>query len=326
MIIVIHGEDTYRSRQYRDKIAAKFRAEKDPAGYNFVTVEADSASPGALSQELFAAPFMAEKRLVLVKGALSLTKGAAFQKELLDILQNRPIPDSTIAVFWDRVDEVKGKTTATSIWEILKKEKYKELFPLLGAAEASAWFVQELGVRGVKTDRLVAQAATTWLGTESLPLMLLIDQLAAWKPAGTITLTDLREFINEPGDDNIFNLVDSLIQGKVSPALNMMRAQYAKGEDEHFIFQMLIRQARIMLMIADCLNRGESSPDVIAKKLSLHPFVAKKTIPLVRSFTMDELQNLFSDLSEFDKKVKSGRGDLGILLDTLAVKLATRKK
>lgn len=326
MIIVIHGEDTYRSRQYRDKIIAKFRAEKDPAGYNVVTIEADVAAVGALSQEIFATPFMAEKRLVLVKGLLSLTKGAAVQKEMLDILQNRPIPESTIVVFWDRVDEVKGKTTGAAIWEILKQEKYREYCPALETAEAVTWFSQELTARGIKIERAVAQAAVSWLGTDSIPLMLLSEQLAAFKPAGTIALADLREFVNEPGDDNIFNLIDSLVQGKAATALSMMRAQYAKGEDDFFVFQMLIRQLRIMVLLADSLMRGENSPEIIAKKLSLHPFVVKKTIPLVKSFSIEELKGLFGTLSEFDKKIKSGRGDLGVLLDTLTITLAERKK
>ncbi len=326
MIIVINGEDTYRSRQYRDKIVAKFRAEKDPAGYNVVEVEA-GAPAGTLRQELFSAPFLAEKRMVVVKNILSAPKSAVLPTELLEILQSKPIPDSTVAIFWDTVDEVKGKTTANKIWEILKKEKYHETFPLLSAGDAAAFFLQEIAARGAKAEARVGATAVATLGTDSVPLILLAEQLVAFKGQGnSITVSDLEQFVTAPGDDNIFNLVDSLVQGKISPALTMMRAQYAKGEDEQFIFQMLIRQVRIMLMIADALVHGESSPDMIAKKLDLHPFVVKKSIPLVKTFTNDELKTLLINLAEFDRNVKTGRGDLGILLDSLAVKIGTRKK
>lgn len=327
MIIVINGADTYRSRQYCDKIVTKFRSEKDPAGYNIVTVDAETASAGSLTQELFSAPFLAEKRLVLIKNSLSVSKSSAVPAELLDILKNRPIPESTVAVFWDRVDEVKGKTTVNKVWELLSKEKYKESFPLLSASDAANFFCQEIVARGGQADRSLGVAAVNCVGVESLPLILLADQLVAFKrDEKKIVLNDLQEFVTAPGDDNIFNLVDALIQGRIPVALTMMRAQYAKGEDDQFIFQMLIRQLRIMLLIADCLSNGETSPDSIAKKLDLHPFVVKKTVPIVKTFSSIELQLLFKRLAEFDLVVKTGRGDLEILLDTLVVSIGTRKK
>lgn len=326
MMIIIHGQDTYRSKQYRDKIVAKFRVDRDPSGYNVIIVDAESAPVGVLSQELFAAPFLAEKRLVLVKNILSLTKNAPIQKELLEILRSRPLPESTIAVFWDREDEVKGKTTAHELWEIFKAEKYREPFPLLENSEACSFFTKECSSKQLTLDRDVASLAVACLGPDSWALSLLADQLAAWKPQGTISSNDLTNFVTAPGDNNIFNLVDAIIQGKIAAALTMMRAQYAIGEDDQFIFQMLIRQARIMVLLADCLARGDNSPDSIAKKLSLHPFVVKKTIPLVRTFTLEELKNLYGQLVALDQKVKSGRADLSVLLDGLAVSLGSRKK
>ncbi|MFZ4405492.1 MAG: DNA polymerase III subunit delta, partial [Pseudobdellovibrionaceae bacterium] len=281
---------------------------------------------GVLSQELFAAPFLAEKRLVLIKNILSLTKNAPVQKEVLEILRNRPLPDSTIAVFWDREDEVKGKTAAHDLWEILKVEKYRESFPLLETGEAISFFTKECSAKQITLDRDCASLAIACLGTDSWALSLLADQLSAWKPNSIVGVQDLSQFVTAPGDNNIFNLVDAIIQGKIAAALTMMRAQYAIGEDDQFIFQMLIRQARIMVLLADCLSHGDSSPDTIAKKLGLHPFVVKKTIPLVRTFTLDELKNLYQQLVSFDQKVKSGRGDLSVLLDGLTVSLGSRKK
>ena len=87
---------------------------------------------------------------------------------------------------------------------------------------------------------------------------------------------------------------------------------------------MLIRQARMMLLVADRLTRNES-PDIMAKKLGLHPFAIKKTVPLVRQFTRKQLEDFFLALSDFDQRMKTGRGDLGVMLDVLAAKLATQK-
>lgn len=318
MIIFVYGSDTYRSRQYKDKIVSKFQVEKDPGGYNIVTIDGETASSGKITQEIKAAPFLAEKRMVIVKNTLSGKVSKALD-ELEKIISEKQVPDSTVLIIWERADEFKNKT-AQSVAKLLQAEKFKEHFPALDYAEAIAWTKQQLQLAGLAAQPGAIEALVAGVGNDSFAIEQVILQLKAFKPGGSIGVAEVNEFVLAPDDDNIFALVEHFVKGNAGVALKMMRAQYKKGEDENFILLMLIRQVRMMLLVADGLTRSES-PDVMAKKLGLHPFAIKKTVPLVRQFTQTQLEKLFLTLSDLDQRMKTGRGDLGVMLDTLAAKI-----
>lgn len=322
MIIFIYGGDTYRSRQYKDKIVAKFQTEKDPAGYNIVNLDGESATAGQVTQEVCTAPFLAEKRMVVLKNTLS-GKASKALDELGAIVNEQKVPESTVLVIWERAEEFKNKT-AQGIFKKLLEEKFKEHFPILEVSEAVGWAKQQLAVFGLTARPGAVESLVAGAGTDSFVIEQLLLQLKAYKPGGIITTEDVAQFVEAPTDDNIFALVEHFVRGNAKAALSMMRAQYKNGEDENYILLMLIRQARMMLLVADGLTRNES-PDIMAKKLGLHPFAIKKTVPLVRQFTREQLEDFFLTLSNFDQRMKTGRGDLGVMLDTLVAKLATQK-
>jgi len=140
---------------------------------------------------------------------------------------------------------------------------------------------------------------------------------------GTISLTDVKLFLPEKVDDSIFNLVDAIVAKQPKNVFKMIQEQYRKGEDATFIFAMILRQFRIILELRDLFDREDNLPsDIIAKRLSLHPFVVKKSLPLIKRYSLDELKKIYHQLLEIDIKTKTGRGDQEILLDLFVGQLA----
>ena len=71
MIIYIYGEDTFRAHEYLKDQVAKFKAARDPQGYNVVFLDCAKAEPGKVLSELMATPFLAEKRMVVLENILT---------------------------------------------------------------------------------------------------------------------------------------------------------------------------------------------------------------------------------------------------------------
>ena len=71
MIIYIYGEDTFRSRNYLKQQVERFKKERDPQGMNVVVLDGQKVESRRLWNEITAAPFLAEKRLVIVQNILS---------------------------------------------------------------------------------------------------------------------------------------------------------------------------------------------------------------------------------------------------------------
>ncbi len=314
MIIYIYGEDTFRSRQYLKKTIEQFKKQRDPQGYNVVVLDGKKEEVGRVLGEMTAAPFLAEKRMVVLENLLSSTNKELLA-ELLERVKNKNIPESNIVVFWQ--GEVFGKSGAVKeLAGLLAKEKYAQEFKQMEAGELSAWIWKEIAVRGGKIGSQALMYLVQNSGKDMWLLRSLLDQLLSYKKDVEITLADAQLFLTEKEDDNIFNMVDAVVGGNKKLAFKLLEDQRMLGEDDTHLFSMIVRQFRIMLQLRDLFDREDNmTSDVLAKTLGLHPYVVKKSLPLVRKYPLSKLKDIYNQLLDIDIKTKTGQGGQSILLD-----------
>ena len=338
MIIFLYGADTFRSRQQLKKMIAKFKADRDPQGFNVAVLDCTTEDTGQILEQALSTPFLAEKRLIVLENLLSATKKADLHEEILKRLEGKTLPDANVYIFWegsttaDKKNTNKPKTNASKkLLEILVKEKYaQEFIPLIGT-KLNNWVAEEIKNNGGKIGSQAINYLVNNVGDDMWRLHSLIAQLTSYclsrdlSPANgefEICVNDINQFIEEKVDDNIFNLVDSLIAKNSKAVYKMIREQYRIGEDAQFIFAMILRQFRILIELRDMLNREDNiNSDTLAKKLGLHPFVVKKSLPFAKKYNLQELKEIYQQLLEMDIKTKTGRGKPELSLDLLVGKI-----
>ena len=333
------------------KMIEKFKADRDPQGYNVAVLDCAKEDGGKVMEQILSAPFMSEKRLVVLENFLSATGKGDLQEEILSRAQEKKIPESTNLIFWE--SDLKPKTkVAKELFELLSKEKFSQQFEALSGFKLQSWIDAEFKTRGGKISQHALQYLTNNIGGDMWRLDSLIEQLTAYviarseeratrqssgdeldrhAPASGLAMTgreiglvDVQLFLDEKTDDSIFNLVDAVVGGQAKKAFEMIREQYRIGEDAQYVFAMLLRQFRILLEIRDLYEREDNLPsDTIAKKLGLHPFVVKKSLPFVKRYPMEKLKSIYQSLLDFDVKTKTGQGGPELLLDVLVGKLAS---
>ncbi|MFH1946713.1 MAG: DNA polymerase III subunit delta [Candidatus Magasanikbacteria bacterium] len=141
-----------------------------------------------------------------------------------------------------------------------------------------------------------------------------------------ITLEDINLFVEEKIDDNIFNLVDYAVSGQTKQVYKMIREQYRIGKDPHYVFAMILRQFRILIEIRDLYEREDNMPsDLMAKKLGLHPFVVKKSLPFIKKYNLEDLKKIYLKLLDLDIKFKTNAGDPALLIDVFVGSLSAHR-
>ncbi len=332
------------------KMIEKFKQDRDPEGYNVAVLDCQKEEGGKIMEQILSAPFMSEKRLVVLKNFLSATGKGDVQEEILKRFEEKKLPESTVLLFWE--GELKPKTNvAKKLFELLSKEKFSQQFDALTGFKLQQWIEAEFKIRGGKISQPALQYLTQNIGADMWRLDSLISQLVAYviarsegratkqssgdeldrhAPASGLAMTgrevslaDVQLFLDEKIDDSIFNLVDAIVGGQAKKAFEMIREQYRIGEDAGYVFAMLLRQFRILLEIRDLYEREDNlQSDAIAKKLGLHPFVVKKSLPFIKRYPMEKLKSIYQSLLDFDIKTKTGQGQPELLLDVLVGKLA----
>ncbi|HRH23880.1 MAG TPA: DNA polymerase III subunit delta [Candidatus Magasanikbacteria bacterium] len=324
MVIFLYGKDTFRSRETLHKMIAKFKTDRDPSGYNVVRFDALTEKPGLILTELHGSPFLAEKRMVIVEHALE-SKHTELHEKLEALISNEAaIPGTTICILFERTDTYKTKVQKELLKQ-LAKTKYAQHFEILEGSDLRQWILDHAKERNLTLEKNALDFIVLHSKGDAWFIHSLIEQLAGYCMGKPCTPDIVRMFLNETADDNIFNLVDAIVARKPQKVYAMIREQYDQGQDAHYIFAMLVRQFRIMLELKDALTLAPATPpDVLAKSIGLHPFVVKKTIPLLRSYTLKQLKTVYEELLSMDIKTKTGKGNMPVMIDMLVGKICVQ--
>ena len=225
------------------------------------------------------------------------------------------IPENNVVIFYQ--SEPLGKTKiCAELTKILAKEKWARHFELLAGAQLAGWIKEEVIKRGGAINSTAINFLAQNTGNDMWYLNSLLDQLAAYAEKREITLADAQLFLEEKVDDNIFNMADAVASGNRRLAFKLIQEQRRLGEEEGYLFGMIARQFRILITMRDLFNRQENiSSDQMAKMLALHPFVVKKSLPLMKRLSLDKLKQIYDNLLEIDVKTKTGQADQSLLLD-----------
>ena len=294
---------------------AKFQADRDPQGLNVKRIDAASVDASAIMNEILAAPFLAEKRMVVVEGCIA-SKHEALRATLLERIEEKNIPDSTVLLFWEDGTKYKKKEQK-AFFERLQKEKFAQEFPALEGAKLAGWVASLVKEKKGTIGRAAVQHMIDATGSDSWQLKSLVEQLVAYASGREITVEDAELFLDKKVDDNIFNLVDNILAKKSSSVFEMMQEQYRSGKDVQYIFAMVLRQVRILLELADLKERGVSASP---KELGLHPFVVKKSTALAHKYSVEELSQVYGELLALDSAIKHGQGEPKVLMDVFVGK------
>jgi DNA polymerase-3 subunit delta len=322
MILFLYGEDTLRSQVYVRQSIEKFRRERDPQGYNTARLDAKTADTGNILAEITSAPFLAQKRMVVIENIASTTN-----KELVRAFGERldaGIPESTIVVIWQHEPVGKAKESK-ELFERLKQEKYAQEFEALTGETLTAWIKKEIATAG-GTIEPGAVSAISALGGKDMWLMSgVLAQLTAYARGRAITASDVALFVPEKLDDNVFSLVEALVSGNRKKASLLMFEQRRLGQDDMRLFSLIAWQFRVLVALSDAMLHEPGIPsDILAKQLEIHPFVVKKNLPLIKRFSHQALLRIHDELVAIDRATKNGRASQGLLLDRLVEVVAVK--
>jgi DNA polymerase III subunit delta len=317
MIIFLYGEDTYRSSQKLNQIKDKFIKEVDSSGMNLTTLDGAKLKFEEFNQQVKASPFLARKRMVIVKNLISDNKSKEIQKEIVELLNTewKNPKEDNILIFWESSNHSKTKTKS-ALWDRLVKEKFAEEFEPLKPVQLNSWVEKEIINRGAKIEKSSIPLLAALVGNDLWQMSGEIEKLINYCQDKPITSAEIEKLVKAKFDDNIFNLIDALSTNNKKLALKLISDQFNLEADAMYLLSMLIRQFRILLLTKEMAGQNlHLSKEKISKDLSLHPFVAQKALWQINNFTFDKLKQIYARLLDMDFKIKTSSLKPRVLFD-----------
>jgi DNA polymerase-3 subunit delta len=142
----------------------------------------------------------------------------------------------------------------------------------------------------------------------------------------TITEADVAQLTHYVPEESVFALVDALGQrdGRTAARVlhQLLDAERDTTSGAMGLFAMIVRQFRLLIQAREFLAMGRGRGPALAKELRVHKFVAGKLEKQSRNFTLEDLEAIYRRLLDLDRRIKTGKIDPVLALDTLIAGLS----
>jgi len=291
-------------------------------GDDFVPVEEHGADSdeaidiGPVLEALATPPFLADRRIVVVRGADKLDSSQAL---LLAARVAEPV-ESTILVL------VAGGTATRSVPVALSRA-VKANGEIIDSSAGqgrrrSDWVGQRIRHAGVRLDSEAARVLSEHLGEDVARLHSILEMLeAAYGEGGKVTTAELSPFLGDSGSVPPWDLTDTLDRGNTADALKTLhRMMGAGGRHPLQVMASLQRHYGGMLRLDGAEVR---TADDAAAILKMSPYPARKVLEQGRRLGHERVARAIDIIAQADADL---RGRLGwsdtLVMEVLVARLA----
>lgn len=331
MIYYLHGPDDFTMREQAAALLKK-ALPAETADLNLTRLASSEVTPDALLFACEAAPFLADRRAVVVDQFFSTSgakRGRAKAAEpsgsdtttakVADVAAYLPrVPAETVLIFLEANPPPKTGAAGKAFAAAQVKEHF---FPTLAGQTLARWIKERARAYGGEFGDQAAHLLATFVGGDLRLLANEVQKLVTYAgPGRPVEPEHVQLLVNQAGEVNIFALVDAVGQGQRPAALKALHTLLEAGERPERILGMVARQVRLLLQARDGQER-HLAPDALASALGVSGYPLRKVQEQARLFTVPRLMAMHRRMLEADLSVKTGQQVPSLALELLVADL-----
>lgn len=320
MIRVIFGEDNF-SVEERVRGIAESIGQPEVRDPNTSVFEGDSYSKDEMLGAASAVPFLADRRLVLVRGLLGRLDGGTRRRgrsagrtpkgdwtQLADELA--ALPPTTELVFVDGPLRHNGVGLRSA-----GPQAQAERFPAKRGVELERWINERFTAQAARPSPGAVSRLAELVGGDLRTLDQEIRKLALYAVDRPVEARDVNLMVSRAGETNVFAAVDAVLERRTAVAVRLMHQLREEGASVQHLLFMLARQVRAALLVQELSGNGLPGEE-IARRTGLNPgYPLRKTLEQSRRFPFEYLADVHRRLLAADLAFKSGTDErLGVEL------------
>jgi DNA polymerase-3 subunit delta len=288
---VLHGDDDLAVGEFLTRLIEKL-GDPTTIQLNLLQASGDQADLADIETACHSAPFLATRRLVVVRPVGKI--GTPFAR-LARLLEDLPATTGLVLV----EPKMLSANHPLLAWaERHPQHAFVRGFPSPHGPALIRWIVQRAErLGGEMQPAAAALLADSVAGDPRTAAQEVAKLLDFVDRARAVSADDVEALTPVHGQSDIFAMVDALGQRNGRQAMLHLHR---------------------LLLAREALDGGKSPRQALA----LPPFVADKIAAQAVNFPLDRLEAIYHDLLEIDLASKRGQADLDVALDTLVATLA----
>ncbi len=334
MLYILSGQDDFSLNQSLEEIKKDIGAPAVLAA-STTTLDGKQVTVDQLRAICETMPFLAERRLVIIKGLLErfepkresrrqrkITRLTNQQGEYksLSAYMNK-IPDSTILIL------IEGRITNNNpLFRELANKAMVKSFPLLRDAQLRQWIQKRVREEGGSISPQAVDLLTKLVGGNLWIMASEINKLVLFTSGRRIEAEDVKTVVSYTQQDNVFAMVDAIIEFKAELAEQLLQQLLQRGAAPAYLLFMLSRQLHRIVRAGDLSKKGRPKIEIQSKLGLTSEFALRKTLEQASRYSLPRLREVYRQLLEADLSIKTGKYDGELALDILVAELCRRSK
>ena len=313
-VYVLHGEDTFSSNEAFESLLSNMGS-PELRQSNFAEFDAGNVDPALFAATAQAIPFLAERRIILVRGLLNKPgeqkSGRRRSRKAIQDLNSDPwakiiatfseLPPTTDVIF------VENRLSKDNVMlKVLEEYAVVQEFPALRGDQLGNWISKRIKQKGNSISKAALLLMMEIIGSNLWAMESELEKLSIYCGADEVTEEDVRTLISSSREATIFALVDAILEKRTGKAMGFMDDLTNHGATASYILTMVARQVRL-LVLAQELVRNKVSQNEWGSRLGINQdFVLKKITQQARQYSSAQLRDLYHLMLETDLAIKLG--------------------
>lgn len=190
-----------------------------------------------------------------------------------------------------------------------------------GKKNIEGYIISTFKNRGFQIDNRTAGYLNGRVGSNISLLDNEFDKLCLYKSEEReIRMEDIDALVSKSFEDNIFDLIDSMIKNDKKRMFDVYNDLILKKEEPIKIIVMIANQFRLFYQTKLLIKKGYTEKD-IASLYGIHPYRVKLASMNGRKYSEELLKSYLMKLSDLDIKIKTGKIDKNIGLELFFIKM-----
>jgi DNA polymerase-3 subunit delta len=329
LLHILVGQDDY-SRTQSLKEIKKGIGEQTLLSANTTILDGKQVTLDKLKIVCETAPFLTERRLVIVNGLLERfeTKSKSRRDRKIAQVPNHKneckslagyitkIPCSTIFVLID-----KGIKNNNPLFRELSGKAEVRSFPLLREVKLRQWVQRHVAEEGGSISPQSINLLTKLIGSNLWVMASEINKLILFTSGRRIEEGDVKRAVGYAQQVNVFAMVDAIIDSKADMAEQLLQQLLQDGAAPTYLLAMLSRQVHLVTRAKELKTRKLAKAEIQDKLGLTIEFAVRTTLEQANRYSWERLKQIYHNLLETDLSIKTGKYDGELALHILVAEL-----
>lgn len=288
------------------------------SNYDLIEFDLEEQSLANLLEEINMIPFLYDSKVVLVKSPVVLFNPAKYDAKLIEAFINyirKPIESTTLVFLLDDLKKVDAK-----IYKVLKETAIIKELEIPTDISLNDYIMLSFTNDGYVIDTLVVSELIERTKGNIDRIGIEIEKLKTFKAnEKTILNTDVSLMVSKELDDNIFELINAVLDKDTLKVMAIFNDLMILNTSETVILTLLIQKFNELYQ-TKVLTKAGMSKNEIAEVFKVKPgriYYLQKAASLI---SFDELKQNINELTNLDYKIKSGLIDKRLGLELFLLK------